>query len=277
LIPTRIFIGELARRKEGSMWLKNKNDHMKPICSIILLFVNIQMLHAQDTIGKTINYDWASKSNDLHAKITIKSPTNFIGGKTALYYITLQDTLQESNIDSSYIAICNTVPAATTVFQIRLLLKNDTLSNPIFLQLAKHFVDDLIPDITKQFPQFICKDVVLAGTNESAVIAFCCASIAPNTFNRTALFFNDYAPGFALSKQFDSLANQLKGKLYLQVSNNENQFNTIDYMANVMALKSAVMLFKIDEENTNDIEMDFKEGYNWLMAKGHNFIINTDF
>ncbi len=235
------------------------------------------MLQAQDTIGKTIYYDWASRNSELHAKISIKSSADFVGYKTALYYLTLQDSTQENNIDSNYIAICNTVPAATTVFQIRLLLKNDTLSNPIFLELAKLFVDELIPDITKQFPQFVSKDVVLAGTNESAVIAFCSASIAPNRFNKTILFFNSYAPGFALSKQFDSLANQLKGKLYLQVSNNENQFNTIDYMAKVIALKSSIMLFKIDEDNTNDIEMDFEEGYNWLMAKGHNFIINTDF
>ncbi len=250
---------------------------MKLICSTILLLFSNQLLQAQDTTGKTIYYDWASKGNGLNAKISIKSSTDFTAVKTAFYYIVLQDSSEDNFIDSNYITICKMVPASTIVFHINLSLKKDTLSNPIFLELAKVFNRELIPTITRQFSQYACKDFVLAGTNESAVIAFCMASISPDKFNKTALFFNGYAPGFAMSNQFDSLANNIKGKLFLQVSNNNNQFNTIDFMANVLALKSSIMLFKIDEDDTNDFVTDFKEGYNWLTANGNNFIIKTDY
>lgn len=250
---------------------------MKLICSTILLLFSNQLLQAQDTTSKTIYYDWASKGNGLNAKISIKSSADLIAVKTALYYLVLQDSSKENLIDSNYIAICKMVPANTIVFNINLSLKKDSLNNPIFLELAKLYVEELIPNITKQFPQYACKDYILAGTNEAAVIAFCMASISPDKFNKTALFFNSYAPGFAMSNQFDSLAAKLKGKLYLQISNNKNQFNTIDFMANVLALKSSIMLFKIDEDNTNDFVLDFKEGYNWLIANGNNFIIKTDY
>lgn len=250
---------------------------MKIICSILLLFSGNQMLQAQDTTGKMIYYDWESKDNTLRAQISLKPSTDFVGIKTALYYLALADSAQEKYTDSNYMAICRAVPPSTIVFNIQLLVNNDSLSNPIFLELSKLVVGQLIPDIVKKFPMCSGRNVILAGTNESAVIALSAACLSPDKFNKTALFFNGYAPGFALSNQFDSLAVKIKGKLYLQITNNENQFNSIDYLANVLALKSSIMLFKIDADDNNAFEMDFKEGYNWLMANGNNFIIDTRF
>jgi hypothetical protein len=223
-----------------------------------------------------IEYTWKSNDDKTSAQISIK-PIPILENantKTIFYFIAMQDSINENLVDTNYKSIVKALPTSCTTIKISLSQKLDTQEIRDFFALSKLLVTEIFPFVHQKHAATKHAHIILAGVDAGAEIALISALSFPVKFNKTALFFNTAFAEFCFSNQFDVLAPSIKGKLFVYVKHNKNDIDVIDNMANRLALKSSIMLYKIDvyEEEV----LSFEDGYNWLMADGNNYIIKAE-
>jgi hypothetical protein len=225
-------------------------------------------------VTNTTEYIWESNDGKTVAQISINPALESASNKTIFYFITVQDSINNNLLDSSYNSIVSALPTSCTAIKISLSQKLDSQDILDLFALSTLVVKQIFPFVQKQCA--LCKEgnSIIAGVDAGAEIALISVVSYPNKFNKTALFFNKAFAGFAHSNQFDVLAPNIKGKLFLYVKHKENEINVIDDMTNRLALKSSIMFYKIDTYEENVIS--FEDGYKWLMADGNNYIIKTE-
>ncbi len=246
---------------------------MKLICSTIFIFCCSHFLLAQNATN-TIEYTWQSNDGKTAAQIFIKAALENASNKTVFYFIALQDSVSNNVVDTVYNSIVAALPTSCTAIKISLSQKLDSIEVRDFFALSKLLVTEVLPFVHQKYAAAKNANTTLAGIDAGAEIALISALSFPDKFNKTALFFNKAFAGFTYSNQFDVLAPSIKGKLFLYVKHTENEINIIDDMVIRLALKSSIMLYKIDVYEEENIY--FEDGYKWLMADGNNYIIKTE-
>jgi hypothetical protein len=246
---------------------------VKLICSTIFIFCCSHFLLAQN-VTNTIEYTWQSNDGKTAAQISIKPESENDGNRTIFYFIAMQDSVSNNLVDINFNNIVTTLPSSCTTIKISLSQKLDTLEVRDFFKLSKLVVTEILLFVHQKHAVPNNLNAILAGVDAGAEIALTSALSFPDKFNKTALFFNKAFAGFAYSNQFDVLAPSIKGKLFLYVKHTENEINIIDDMVIRLALKSSIMLYKIDVYEEENIY--FEDGYKWLMADGNNYIIKTE-
>jgi hypothetical protein len=243
---------------------------VKLICSTIFIFCCGHFLLAQNVT----EYKWESNDGKTVAQISIKPAVENASNKTILYFITMQDSASENLIDTSCNSIFNALPASCTPIKIALYQKLDSQEIYDFIGLSKLLIKEILPFVHKKSTWLKEANVIMAGVDLGAEVALISALSFPDKFNKTALFFNNTFAIFSYRGEFDKLAPSIKGKLFMYVKHANEELNITDEMANSLALKSSIMLYKIDVDAEYDIS--FEDGYKWLMADGNNYIIETE-
>jgi hypothetical protein len=243
---------------------------VKLVCLTILILCSSHFLLAQNAR----QYTWESNDGKTVAQISIKPVVENASNKTILYFITVQDSINENLLDSSYNSIVSALPTSCTAIKISLSQKLDSQDIRDFFALSTLVVNEVFPFIQKKYDFPKAAKSIISGVDAGAEIALISALSFPEKLNMTALFFNKSFAEFAYSNQFDVLAPNIKGKLFMYVKHAEDELNIMDEMANRLALKSSIMLYKIDTYEEDIIS--FEDGYKWLMADGNNFIIKTE-
>ncbi len=243
---------------------------MRLICITIFIFCCSHFLLAQNAT----EYKWVSNDGKTFANISIKSSLENAGNKTIFYFITLQDSASENFVDTSYNKVFNALPASCTPIKIALYQELDSQEVYDFIELSKLLMKEVLPFVHKKSNWLKETNAIIAGVDLGAEVALISALSFPDKFSKTALFFNNAFALFSYRKEFDTLAPGIKGKLFMYVKHTENDINVIDDMVNKIALKSSIMLYKIDGYEEGDIS--FEDGYKWLMADGNNYIIKTE-
>lgn len=246
---------------------------MKLICLTIFIFCCNHFLHAQN-ITNTSRYKWESNDGKTTAQISINLALENASSKTVFYFIAMQDSINENFVDTSSSSIFNELPSSCTTIKIVLSQKLDSQEVRDFFALSKLVANEIFSFVDKIYPLFKTGNFIISGVDVGAEVALTSALAFPNKFNKTALFFNKPFSAFAYSNQFDVLVSSIKGKLFMYVKHAENELNVMDEIINKIALKSSIMLYKIDVQEDNNIS--FEDGYKWLMAAGNNYIIKTE-
>jgi hypothetical protein len=243
---------------------------VKIVCLTIFIFCCSHFLLAQNAT----EYTWESKDGKTTAQISIKPALGNANNKTIFYFIAMQDSIRGNLVNSNYYDIAMALPTSCTGIKISLSQKLDSQEVRDLFLLSTLLINDIFPFINKSWVLPKVNNTIIAGVDAGAEIALISALSFPNKFNKTALFFNKPFADFAYSNQFDVLAPNIKGKLLMLVKHTENEINIIDEMVNRLALKSSIMLYKIDVYEEDNIS--FEDGYKWLMADGNNYIIKTE-
>jgi hypothetical protein len=246
---------------------------VKLVCLTIFIFCGNHFLLAQN-VANTIEYIWESNDGKTTARISIKPALEKASNKTIFYFIAMHDSINENFVDINYDSITKSLPTSYTGVKISLSQKLDSQEVRDLFLLSTLLVNDIFPFINKSWVLPKVNNTIIAGVDAGAEVALISALSFPNKFNKTALFFNKPFAGFAYSNQFDVLAPNIKGKLFMYVKHADGELNIIDEMANRLALKSSIMLYKIDAYNEEAIS--FEDGYKWLMADGNNYVIKTE-
>jgi hypothetical protein len=246
---------------------------VKLICSTIFIFCCSHFLLAQNATN-TIEYTWQSNDGKTAAHISIKPALDNAGNKTIFYVIAMQDSISSNLVDTGYNNIVAALPLSCTFIKIYLSQKLDTQEIRDFFALSKSLVTEILPFVHQKYAPTKNTNTILAGIDAGAEIALISVLSFPDKFNKTALFFNTGFAEFSSSNQLDVLCTSIKGKLFMYVKQNENDIDVIENMTNKIALKSSIMLYKIDayEEDV----LFFEDGYKWLIADGNNYIIKTE-
>ena len=243
---------------------------MKLICLTIFIFCNSHFLLAQ----KAIEYKWESNNGKTVAQISITAAQENVRNKTILYLITLQDSININFVDTSCNGIVIRLPTSCTIVKIYIEQKLDSQEIHDFFVLSTLVVNDIFTFLQKKNVIPTLEHTIIAGVDAGAEIALISALSFPTKFNKTALFFNNAFAEFASSTQFDALAPNIKGKLFMYVKHAENEVNVIDELTEKLALKSSIMLYKIDAYEEDNFS--FEDGYKWITADGNNFIIKVE-
>jgi hypothetical protein len=230
-------------------------------------------LIAQNVTNAT-EYIWKSNDGKTSAQISIVPSLERVTNKTIFYFIAVQDSINGNLLDSSYYNIAKSLPTSCTAIKISFSQKLDSQEVSDLFLLSTLLVNDIFPFINKSGVLPKENNTIIAGVDAGSEVALISALSFPNKFNKTALFFNKPFAEFAYSNQFDILAPNIKGKLFMYVKHTENKINIIHEMANRLALKSSIMLYKIDAYEEDIIS--FEDGYKWLMADGNNYVIKTE-
>jgi hypothetical protein len=246
---------------------------VKLICSTIFIFCCNHFLLAQN-VTNTIEYTWESNDGKTVAQILIKPALENATNKSIFYFIAMQDSINKNLVGSSYNSILTALPTSCTAIKISIYQKLDSQEVRDLFLLSTLLVNDIFPFINKSWVLPKENNTIISGVDAGAEVALISALSFPNKFNKTALFFKKPFAEFAYSNQFNVLAPNIKGKLFVLVKHTENEINIVDEMANRLALKSSIMLYKIDVYEEDIIS--FEDGYKWLMADGNNFIIKTE-
>jgi hypothetical protein len=246
---------------------------VKLICLTIFIFCSSHFLLAQN-VANTTEYKWESNDGKTIAQISIKPALENASNKTIFYFIAVQDSINENLVDTSSNSIFNALPPSCIAIKISLSQKLDSQEVRDLFLLSTLLLNDIFPFINKSWVLPKVNNTIIAGVDAGAEIALISVLSFPDKFNKTALFFNKPFAGFAYSNQFDVLAPNIKGKLFMYVKHAEDELKIIDDMTNRLALKSSIMLYKIDAYEVDTIS--FEDGYKWLMADGNNYIIKTE-
>jgi hypothetical protein len=246
---------------------------VKLLCLTIFIFCCSHFLLAQNGTNAT-EYIWESNDGKTTAQISIKPALENASSKTIFYFIAMQDSVNGNLVDSNYDCIAKSLPTSCMAIKISLSQKLDSQDIRDLFSLSKLVVNEVLLFIDKKEVLSKASSFIIAGVDAGAEIALISALSYPNKFNKTALFFNKEIAEFAYSDQFDVLAPNIKGKLFIYVKHAGEELNITDEMANRLALKSSIMLYKIDMYEEDIIS--FEDGYKWLMADGNNFIIKTE-
>lgn len=245
---------------------------MKLICATIFIFCCNNFLLAQYSTSAN-EYIWQSKDGKTIAQISINPAVEDVGNKTVFYFVAMQDSVNNNLADTRYQNIITVLPTSCTSIKISLSQKLDTQEIRDFFLLSKLVVNEVFPFIQEKYKMTKQYNSIIAGIDAGAEIALISALSFPDKFNKTALFFNDYLSGFAFVNKFE-FPFSIKGKLFIYVNHNESKFDTPDGLAYIIALKSSILLYKIDAYEEDNIS--FEDGYKWLMAVGNNYIIKTE-
>ena len=243
---------------------------MKLICLIIFIFCNSHFLLAQ----KAIEYKWQSSDGKTVAQISITPAQENVRNKKNLYLIALQDSINKNFVDISYNDIVKRLPTSCTIVKIYIEKKLDSQEVHDFFALSTLVVNEIFPFLQKKNVTSTMEQTIIAGVDAGAEIALISALSISNKFNKTALFFSNAFAEFASSNQFDVLAPNIKGKLFIYVKHAENEMNVLYDMTEKLTLKSSIMLYKIDAYEEDNFSFD--DGYNWLIADGNNYVLKTD-
>jgi hypothetical protein len=242
------------------------------ICVTIFIFCSNNFLLAQAI--STTEHTWESKDGKTTAQISITPALENVGNKTIFYFIDMQDSVNNNLLDTSYNNVITALPTSCTAIKISLSQKLDTQEIRDFFMLSKLVVNEVFPFIQEKYKIAKQYNSIIAGLDAGAEIALISALSFPDKFNKTALFFTTAFAEFGFSNQFDKMAPSIKGKLFMCVKHTANEINITDRMANGLALKSSIMLYKIDVYEEDSISVE--DGYKWLMADGNNYVIKTE-
>jgi hypothetical protein len=245
---------------------------VKLICSTIFIFCCSHFLLAQ-SIKNTIEYTWQSNDGKTAAQISIKPAQENASNKTIFYFIVMQDSINKNLVDTSSNNIFKALPPSCTAILIAVSQKLDSIEVRDFFALSKLLITEVLPFVHQKYGAAKNANTILAGLDAGAEIALISALSFPDKFNKTAFFFNDYLSGFAYINKFESPLG-IKGKLFMYVNHKGGKLDTSDGLVYVLALKSSIMLYKIDAYEEDVIS--FEDGYKWLMADGNNYIIKTE-
>jgi hypothetical protein len=243
---------------------------VKLICSTIFIFCCSHFLLAQNAT----EYKWESNDGKTVAQISIKPALGNANNKTILYFIAMQDSVNNNLADTDYQNIITALPTSCTAIKVSLSQKLDSQEIRDLFALSKLVVDEVFPFIQEKYKIAKQYNSIVGGIDAGAEIALISALSFPDKFNKTALFFNTSFAEFGFSNQFDVLIPSIRGKLFMYVKHSENEINITDRIANGLALKSSIMMYKIDVYEEDNIS--FEDGYKWLMADGNNYIIETE-
>jgi hypothetical protein len=228
-------------------------------------------LHAQAD-AKPIKYAIALDSTNAQIEIwpAAQEPKNTI------YFLSFKDSLKEISIDTVFQNFAKQFSEKLSFVKIIFDNVADSLSANTIATLANSLSNEIIPDSRKKYPKIITDNFVLVGLNTGGIIAITSACFFPEKINKVAAFFENDEPKLSNSDAINLVAAKIKGKLFVHTSQKNTTTNNTNLMLDNLALKSSVMLYKIDDfEDALTVDI-LAEAYYWLMANGNNYIIKTE-
>ena len=242
---------------------------MKFLFAIIPFILFCENANAQ--FADTIKYVWQNETTKINASIEIYNAEN-TKSKGCIYFITHSDTSFKSISDSLFNKF---IASSSQLNIVKISFYNLYDTNKLSL-FSTELINFILPDLAKKYKQLSNSTLILAGINDYALVALHAAMYNSEKINSTALFFNEYKPETAFSKELKSSPKQLKGKLFMYVNGGEENSLLTDSLAENLALNSSIILYKYDDENVQASKNIFTEAYNWLIADGNNYVLKTD-
>jgi hypothetical protein len=224
--------------------------------------------YAQDTT-KTIRYIIEKDSSNIYIEIfPVKGDK-----KQTIYFLTAENDSSKNILDTCFQNFVNSTAVNTSIVKIIFTNKPSVEVPNLIKAFANILVKEIIPNVQQKYPLFVSNNIILAGINEGAIIAIGTASLWPEKINKTAAFFYNYILSITTYNDLVTLVPAIKGKLFLHTNYKDDGLSQSNLLADSLALKSTIMLYKVDDDETFTNSTLLADGYHWLMADGNNYII----